>query len=371
MRHNPEYITQHSWDAAGLGVSPTARRTARVRWHRARRGTLSPGLMPFFFVALMVLSAGLSPVSAQPGPFPVTIEHKFGTTIIPREPSRVVTIGFSEQDPVLGLGVKPVAVRDWFGDQPYAVWPWSREALGDARPQVLRMPFGELDYEALAVLRPNLIIATHSGIQEHEYQRLARIAPTIAQPGTYPDFGVPWQEQTRIIGRALGREAEAEALIARVEVQIAAARASHPEFEGATVAWVSPAGQGLLWAVGPSTPPMRFLADLGLRLPDALARHIGNRDSAQVSQEQARLLETDVLIFHVLSEAEREQIERHPVYRQLKPFREGRVVFFVGPDDPVYGALSFSTVMSLPYALEHLVPRMAAALDGDPATPTR
>jgi len=35
----------------------------------------------------------------------------------------------------------------------------------------------------------------------------------------------------------------------------------------------------------------------------------------------------------------------------------------------LYGALSFSTVLSLPYAVDHLVPLLAAAIDGDPSTP--
>lgn len=150
MRQNPEHITQHSPVGAILGSSRTARDTGRVQRQRGWVGTLYLVLLPLL---LVILSAALTPISAQADPFPVTINHKFGTTIIPREPSRVVTIGYSEQDAVLALGVKPVAVRDWFGDQPYAVWPWAREALGDAQPQVLRMPFGELDYEAIAVLQ--------------------------------------------------------------------------------------------------------------------------------------------------------------------------------------------------------------------------
>ena len=96
----------------------------------------------------------------------------------------MVTIGFSEQDPVLALGVKPVAVREWFGGHPYAAWPWAVDDLGDAEPTVLTMPFGELDYERIAVLRPDLIVATHSGITEEEYERLSRIAPTWPNPGT-------------------------------------------------------------------------------------------------------------------------------------------------------------------------------------------
>ena len=60
------------------------------------------------------------------------IEHTYGSVTIPAEPQRVIALGYSEVDPILALGVVPVAVRDWFGDQPNAVWPWSQEALGSA-----------------------------------------------------------------------------------------------------------------------------------------------------------------------------------------------------------------------------------------------
>lgn len=302
-------------------------------------------------------------------PFPVTIEHKFGKTEIPSQPTRVVTLGFTEQDPVLALGVTPVAVREWFGDQPYAVWPWARDKLGDAKPRVLNMAPGELDFEAIAALRPDLIIAIHSGITEEEYRRLSAIAPTVAQPGDYPDYGVPWQEQTRIIGRALGREALAQQLVADVERKIEEARKRHPEFQGATVAMASPANaQGQYWVVGPNTPPMRFLSALGFRMPEPLTSLIGERDSALISGEQVRLLDVDVLIFQVLSAEGQRVIENDPLYRQLKVAAQGRTIFFPGVDDPIYGALAFSSVLSLPYALEHLIPKLAAAVDGDPAT---
>ncbi|HEY8491052.1 MAG TPA: iron-siderophore ABC transporter substrate-binding protein [Dehalococcoidia bacterium] len=314
-------------------------------------------------------TGGETASSPDGGAFPVTIQHKFGTTTIPEEPERVVTLGYSEQDPVLALGVVPVAVREWFGDQPHAVWPWAQDELGSGRPAVLEMPFGELDLEAIAALRPDLIVATHAGITQEEYERLSQIAPTLAQPGGYPDFGVPWQEQTRLIGRALGREERAEALVAEVEAAVAEARRAHPQFEGATIAWASPAsGTGQYWVVGPNTPPMRFLASLGFQVPESLAGLVGQRDSAQISGEQLRLLDVDVLIFQAPSQEVRAAFESDPLYRQLDVATEGRTIFFAGLDDPLYGALSFSTVLSLPYAVEHLVPRLAAALDGDPTT---
>ena len=52
-------------------------------------------------------------------------------------PERVISVGYNEQDAILALGVIPVGIRDWYGDQPYAVWPWAQDELGDAKPEVL------------------------------------------------------------------------------------------------------------------------------------------------------------------------------------------------------------------------------------------
>jgi iron complex transport system substrate-binding protein len=75
------------------------------------------------------------------------------------------------------------------------------------------------------------------------------------------------------------------------------------------------------------------------------------------------LLDADVLIFQVSTEEARSAIESDPLYQQLSVAQQDRVIFFVGLDDPVYGALSFSTVMSLPFAIDELAPRLAAALE--------
>ncbi len=295
--------------------------------------------------------------------FPVTIEHKFGSTTIPDEPQRVVTIGFSEQDPVLALGVVPVAIRDWFGDQPYGVWPWAQDELGSATPELLQMPFGELNYELITSLDPDLLVATHSGITEEEYSLLSQIAPTLAQPAEYPDFGVPWQVQTQLIGRALGKEVLATELIATVEAQITAANEANNSFDGATVAWVTPAAEaGQFWVVGENTPPLRFLTGLGLTYDPALSEVVGDLDSAQISSERLDLLDVDVLIVRAGTAEEIAAIENDPLFSQLAVARDGRIIFFVGAD-PVYGALSFSTVLSLPFAVDELVPQIATAVN--------
>lgn len=182
-------------------------------------------------------SSSLPPTTAPPpttaraaAPFPVTIEHKYGSTEVTESPERVVTVGLSDHDAVLALGVTPVAVRDWFGDQPFATWPWARDELGDAQPVVLSP--GELNFEQIAGLRPDLILGVYSSLTDQEYVTLAKIAPTVAQPGV--DFGVPWQQQTLTIGRALGMKERADELVDEVESRFADARRQHPGLEAAT-----------------------------------------------------------------------------------------------------------------------------------------
>ncbi|MFW6075639.1 MAG: ABC transporter substrate-binding protein [Chloroflexota bacterium] len=297
--------------------------------------------------------------------FPVEIEHKFGATEIAEQPERVVTIGYTEHDPALALGVQPVAVREWFGEQPHAVWPWATDELGDAEPEVLNMPFGELDFEAIVALEPDVLFATHSGITEEEYENLDQIAPTVAQSGEYPDFAMPWQEQTRIIGRALGQEDRAEELVSSVEEEIETTAEAHPEFSDATLTWINPQGDGQYWVVGPTTPPLQFLQQLGFRMTDELVDLAGDADSAEISSEQLHLVDTDVLIIRVGTEEERETLESNELFQQLEVVQDGRTIFFVGVDDPIYGALSFSTVLSLPFAIDELTPLLVEALEGE------
>ena len=65
--------------------------------------------------------------------FPVSVEHKYGEAVVASAPQRVVTVGVTEQDNVLALGVMPIGVTDWYGEQPYATWPWAQDELGDAQ----------------------------------------------------------------------------------------------------------------------------------------------------------------------------------------------------------------------------------------------
>ena len=172
--------------------------------------------------------------------FPAEVEHAFGTTVVEEAPERVVTVGYNDQDFVLAFGVEPVAVRWWYGPEDDATQAWTDDLLTADEPKVLVMP--ELNLEAVAAERPDLIVGVYSGMTEAEYEQLSQIAPTVAQSGDHHDYGMPWQEVTRSIGTALGQPDTAEQLVTDLEARFADVRAAHPEWAGrsVTVATASP-----------------------------------------------------------------------------------------------------------------------------------
>lgn len=342
-------------------VKPATQPTAAPTSVPAAKPTTAPAAKPAASPAAAAIAVA-SPAAA----FPVTIEHKFGRTTIPAEPRRVVTVGYSDHDTALALGIKPVGVREWYGKQPYATWPWAQDELGDATPAVL--PTGELDFEQIAALRPDLILGVYSGLTQDEYARLSAIAPTVAQSGQYANYATPWQEMARVIGRALGRPERAEQRIADIQERFVRARSAYPEFGRMSGVAAYSFRPGEFGVYGPGDPRTEFLAALGFKLPaDVAALVPADSFFTTVSAEQLRLLDRDVLVWFTLTPSEPPAIEALPLYQGLRVAREGRDVF-LGGDSPLSGALSFSSVLSLPYAIDGLVPQLAAAADGDPAT---
>lgn len=285
----------------------------------------------------------------------------WGETMLDRPARRVVSLGYTTQDPLLALGVVQLAVREWFGGRPHAVWPWAEERLGDAAPQVLT---GEVSMELVAGLAPDLIVGIGSGISRAEYELLSRIAPVLMQAPDQPAFGTPWQDDTRRIARATGLADRAERLIAGVEARFAAARRRHPGWRGATVvaAWQNGGQTG---AFMPGDSRAQFFAGLGFTLLAELQK-LAAVDGfyTTLSPEDLSPLDADLLVW-ISSFSGAEAIATLPMRRTLQAHLEGREVF---ADEVTAAALSFGSVLSLPFALDRLEAEITAALDGDPQT---
>ncbi|MEV6802334.1 iron-siderophore ABC transporter substrate-binding protein [Micromonospora rifamycinica] len=298
--------------------------------------------------------------------FPVSIEHKFGSTTIPAEPKRIVVVGLVEQDALLSLGVVPVATTEWFGEKPGAIWPWAEAALGaGAKPQVLTGTDG-VQFEKVAALRPDLILGIYSGLTSEDYAKLEKIAPTVAQPKNAVDYGGSWQDLTRTVGTAVGRKAQADKVVTEVEAKFAAVRTANPAFAGKT-GLMAMTYEGY-YVYGPQDPRGRLLTDLGFTLPAGLAEVTGKEFGANLSRERTDMLDTGVLIWLVDSyDTDRAKVQADPLYSRLKVRTEGRDIYLEN-EELVGAATSFITPLSLPFLLDRLVPQLAAAVDGNPAT---
>lgn len=292
--------------------------------------------------------------------FPVTVEHKYGSTTIKAEPKKVVTLGLSDQDAVLALGVKPIGAVDWFKEQPYGKWPWTKELWGANPPQVV----GERDeynMEKIAALQPDLIIAQYSGMKQEQYDTLTKIAPVVAQPKGHEDYLAPWTIMTEQIGKALGKQTKAKELIDGIKAKFAAVKAKHPEWANQAVAVADSFEPGKYAAFTKDDPKAAFFAELGFKLSadiEKLAQPGWN--VAEFSAERLDLLDVDRLIWVTSGKEHDARIKAEPLYQKLKVVTAKRDMFVPYQEPDVGAAFSFNTVLSIPYALEQIEPLLTS-----------
>ena len=307
-----------------------------------------------------------SSTAAAESAFPVSIEHKFGTTEITKAPERIVVVGLVEQDALLSLGVVPVATTEWFGEKPGALWDWATDKLGGAKPPEVLTNVDGVQFEKVAALKPDLILGIYSGLTPEDYATLSKIAPTVAQPKGGIDFGVSWQDLTRTVGKAVGKPTEAEKVVTDTEALIAKAKTENPSFAGKT-ALMATNYEGY-WVYGTQDPRGRLLTDIGFTMPEGLDAVTGTEFGANLSRERTDLLNTDVLVWLVPQyDTDKAKIQADPLYAKLPVKTQGRDVY-LEDEETVGAATSFISVLSIPYLMEKLVPQLAQAVDGNPAT---
>jgi iron complex transport system substrate-binding protein len=304
---------------------------------------------------------GSAVVEADADAFPVTIEHKFGTTEIDAPPRRVVSVGYTEQDTVLALGVEPVGIREFIGGYDYRDRPWAEDVEPAEEPAIVGGE--EISFERVAAARPDLIIGLNSGMTEGDYERLSQFAPTIAQTDEFIDFGMPWRDQVLTIGRALGREDRAEEIVDEIDADFARAREDHPEFQGASLVLGYRGDSGGFGAYASQDTRVRFFEELGFESPREIDELAGDKFFVDFDEEQLELLDQDVAVMF----GSRDDASDHAVFGRLDAAREERVVY-IDLEDEFSGALGFSSPLSIPFLLDEALPQLEAAVDGDPGT---
>ncbi|WP_354701777.1 Putative ABC transporter substrate-binding lipoprotein YhfQ [Paraconexibacter sp. AEG42_29] len=302
-------------------------------------------------------------VTPAPGTaFPVRVPHKFGTTTVRAAPKRVASVGGGDVDTLLALGIVPLVVPDiepsWKADGG-GVGPWSRPLLRGAEPTVVSSQ--EIGFEQIAAARPDLVSAVEFDLKRSDYDKLSDLAATIAPPKGFAAYTVPWDTMALQVGRSVGRLAAARKLVATARAQRTQAGRDNPAFARARTILVDPDDAGGVYVFAPGDVRSRFLEDIGLQPPAAVDSLFGEQFYAQISAERLDILdESDLIILVGSNTGPTKALLATRVWTQLKNVKSGRLVTITEPDLAI--AMSYSSVLSTPYQLERLVPRVRRAL---------
>lgn len=296
---------------------------------------------------------------AEPGAFPATVAHAYGETVIDAEPERIVTIGWSGQDAVLALGKVPVAAERFTGSGIVDdILPWNTELFAGTTPELLTSN-PDVPFEQIMALEPDVILAVYSGISETDYTRLSEIAPTVAFPDNA--WETSWQDQTTIIGAALGQPARADELVEGISEQLAATKAANPGLEGKTITYAM-SGDADVIVFCPSDPRIEMLVAIGLE-PSAgtlAACGDGSESSVTVAAELVSSLDADAFILIDVEDTTLDRLLQNQLFAALPSVADGRIVQVLGMDYAM--ATSAPTVLSIPYALEEFVSQLTSTL---------
>jgi iron complex transport system substrate-binding protein len=314
----------------------------------SRRGFLRAGTAAGLLVvaAPPACSSHKSAPARGGGTGPVTITHVFGETTVPSPPNRVVSAGFTGQDDLLALGVVPIAVTNWFGDQPFAVWPWARPKLGSAKPVVLNLDNG-VQVERIAGLKPDLIVATDAGVDQDTYQKLSAIAPTLPQSDG-DAFFEPWKDQASAIGQAVFQHDQMKSLINGVDHSFAGVADKYPQFKGKKVLLL----QGKLHqdnVVATTGWRTEFLTQMGLVVSDSITPFAVDQQRAFIPRDKITgvLDAADLLIWTTESDGDQAALLANPDVAALRT----RSVFTTTDQA---GAIAFASPLSYPLVADQL-----------------
>jgi iron complex transport system substrate-binding protein len=251
------------------------------------------------------------------------IRHAFGETRVPLDPQRVLALG--EEGllaDLLDLGARPVAASVNVPENVPLLT--SAELNGIA----LFPSAGEISLEALSAYQPDLIIGTSFFIEQIGYERLNRIAPTVALGGATPLAN--YVETATVFGR--GDEAQRVVERFRAEIQAASKRVDAAN-QRVSLITVYPGPSVALWFDGPSPIPL-LLRELGVQLrPDPAANEgLDIRNGrAFISLEQLPLVDGDTIFLLISTGVEGEDaaladVQANPLWQQLPAVQTDRIV---------------------------------------------
>lgn len=296
--------------------------------------------------------------------FPVTVKHIYGETVIDAAPTKIATVSWVNADTVLALGVVPVGMaKDVWGQNANNSTDWKDAKLKELGAEIgsdkAPVQYDEADginFEEIAKLQPDLIVAAYSGLTQEEYTKLSKIAKVVGPVAAA--YTAPWQDSTLAIGQALGKEAEAKELIATVEKQLTDAGDANPVLQNTTyiAGNLEPATGGInIYTAGDNRS--RFLASLGMtEAPIVEKNKQGDSFYYNWSAERANELVADVFFTWLPEGSTVDDIKKDKLLGQIPAAATGGLV--AESSQALTLAVSASSPLSLPWALDQIVPNI-------------
>lgn len=328
-------------------------------------------LAPLMALCLSLAFSG-SVAHAKEPTYPLVIKHALGTTTIPKKPVRVATVAWANHEVPLALGVVPVgfAAANFGDDDGDGLLPWVAEklkALGAEKPVLFDEGDG-IDFEAVAATKPDVILAAYSGLSQSDYDTLSQIAPVIAYPQS--PWATDWREMIRFNSLGLGMTDEGEALIKKIDGEIADVVADFPQLKNKTAMFVTHLDTTNLSTVNFYTANdtrVKFFADLGLTSPESVreATKPGQFASA-VSAERVDVFDDVDIVVTYGGQPLLDAVKADPLLSRM-PAVEHNSIVMLGRNP--LGTAANPTPLSISWVLKDYAALLAQATDKSTGKP--
>ena len=328
-------------------------------------------MLRFFRLAVPMVATCLSLIACgdaqadETTSYPITIQHALGTTTIAKKPERVATVAWANHEVPLALGIVPVgfAAANFGDDDGDGLLPWVAEkltALGGEAPVLFDEGDG-IDFEAVAATRPDVILASYSGLSQSDYDTLSQIAPVVAYPQS--PWSTDWREMIRLNSAGLGMTAEGEKLIAEIEAEIAGVVADYPQLQGKSAMFVTHLDATDLSTVSFYTTHdtrVRFFADLGLTSPKSVVEASTTGSfSGSISAERVDAFDDVDIVVTYGSQDLLDALKSNPLMSRMPAVAHDAVVML--GRDPL-GTAANPTPLSISWVLKDYVALLANAV---------
>lgn len=278
--------------------------------------------------------------------YPHTMAMENGDVTINKKPERVIALGASSTATLLDLEITPIATSI----DPITVdtqSPWLPEMVKEISDGSLRSN-GELQYERIAELSPDLIVGSSSQFRDKDtFEKLNAIAPTVsANTGAkIPD----WDEQLLAVAESLNEIELAERLISETKSkfqEVGSHVANISEVSYTFVGYTSSDdgfkyGNGSIFELFGMTPSVNQ----------------DNGGQGSISMENVSQLDSDMLFVWPYPDDRKEELENNTAFKSLDVVKRGDVHFMSYAEA---AAINDTDPMALDWLLDKLTPSIEA-----------